>query len=162
MVTAYLGIGSNINNRMRHLEQITEILGGIKGIRITDASSVYETEPVGAIPQRNFYNAVLKINTGLSPQDLLSACNRVEQILGRKRLKKNGPRTADIDILLYGSLRGSSKTLTIPHPKMAGRRFVLVPLSEICPGVNIPGAGRADKVLKELKDGKRVTKAGGK
>ncbi len=160
MVTAYLSIGSNVGNRLNNLEQITELLGGIKGVSIKKVSSLYETAPFGGVRQRNFFNAVIKIKTNLSPLELLSVCNKVEKLLGRKRTEKNGPRTADIDILLFGSLRRKSWRLSIPHRQMTKRRFVLVPLTELAPGIIIPGAGKAKKVLTELKDDNSVIKAG--
>ncbi len=162
MVTAYLSIGSNIENRMKNLEQISEILNGIKGICLEGVSSIYKTAPVGGVKQRMFYNAVLKVRTELSPLELLLACKRVENVLGRKKTIKWGPRIADIDILLYGRKQFQSAKLVIPHKEISKRFFVLIPLYEMAPRINIPGAGNIKRVIKTLIDFKRAGKAGGK
>ena len=160
MVTAYLGIGSNIGDRMKNLERMRDILGGIKGVEVTGVSSVYETAPVGVEKQRKFYNAVVKISTSLAPLQLLSACKLVEKVLGRKKTKRWGPRTADIDILLYGSKSFRSEKLVIPHKEISKRLFVLVPLHELAPRTRIPGAGNVEQVLKAFIEPKRAGKAG--
>jgi len=152
MVTAYLSIGSNIGNRMKNLEQISEILDGIKGVNVREYSSVYETAPVGGVKQRNFYNAVLKVRTALSPIELLLACKRVESSLGRKKSVKWGPRIADIDILIYGNKQFRSTKLVIPHKEIARRAFVLFPLYELAPGIRIPGVGHIGRAIKALID----------
>ncbi len=162
MVTAYLGIGSNIGDRMKNLEHISEVLEGVKGIEISEVSSVYETAPVGVKKQRKFYNAVVKVRTVLSPLELLSACKLVENVMGRKKTIKWGPRIADVDILLYGRNSFRSKKLVIPHKEMSKRMFVLVPLYELAPRIIISGAESVKSALKALIDTKRAGKAGGK
>ena len=135
--TIYLGLGSTLGDRAAHLEQALAVLAG-EGIEIVRRSSFYATEPVGFSPQQWFLNCVVEATTELMPRQLLRATQQAENELGRRRLVRNGPRTVDIDILFYGSNVVSMPDLEIPHPRIAERRFVLVPLREIAPGLRHP------------------------
>jgi 2-amino-4-hydroxy-6-hydroxymethyldihydropteridine diphosphokinase len=137
MKTAYLGLGSNIGDREQNLREALAKLAA-PDLRVARLSSVYETEPVGFAAQRWFLNLVVEIETDLFPMQLLSRTAKIEQALGRARTVKNGPRTLDIDILLYGRAVVRSAKLEIPHPRMAERRFVLAPLAELAPDLRHP------------------------
>lgn len=135
--TVYLGLGSNLGDRAAHLEQAMEALGAA-GVEIVRRSSLYATEPLGFGAQNWFLNCVVEGATELMPRQLLRATQRVEQEMGRKKLVRNGPRIVDVDILFYGGNVVSTPDLEIPHPRIAERRFVLVPLREIAPGLRHP------------------------
>lgn len=129
----FIGLGSNLGER---LENITHALNQIQHLSktdIVDFSSIYETAPVGYGPQRQFFNQVARLQTGLDPGKLLTECMRIERHLGRKRRVKWGPRTLDVDLLFWDDKVIDTKELTVPHPHVASRRFVLEPLCEIAP-----------------------------
>lgn len=128
---AYIGIGSNIGQREHWLEQAVMSLDEHPAIEVTRCSSVYETEPIGYVDQPDFLNMVVEIATELEPYELLQACMDMERKLGRERRVHWGPRTIDLDVLLFGDRRMSSEELTLPHPRMDERLFVLIPLMEI-------------------------------
>ena len=125
MVQAYLGLGSNIGDRKQQLLKAIDLIGNIKGIKVTKQSSIYETAPIGYTDQPNFLNLCLEIETELSPQQLLKHCLDIEQQLHRVREIRWGPRTLDIDILLYSDNIIETDNLSIPHPRMQERAFVL-------------------------------------
>ena len=131
--TAYLSIGSNMGDREGLLKKSIELLNGYPDVLIQSVSSIYETDPVGFTDQPLFLNLAIKLKTSLSPQALLSIMQEVENNLERKRVQKWGPRTIDLDILLYNSVSIQTEELTIPHPRMLERAFVLIPLCEIAP-----------------------------
>jgi len=135
--TIYLGLGSNLGDRAAHLEQALARLAA-EGIEVVRRSSFYVTEPVGFGPQHWFLNCVVEASTELMPRQLLRATLQVERDLGRRRTVRNGPRTIDIDILLFGTSVVSAPDLEIPHPRLAERRFVLIPLREIAPSLRHP------------------------
>jgi 2-amino-4-hydroxy-6-hydroxymethyldihydropteridine diphosphokinase len=137
MAEIFLGLGSNIGDRHRHLERAGEELEK-DGIAVVARSSLYETEPVEAPPQDWFLNSVVGVESKLPPEELLATCLQIEERLGRVRETPLGPRTIDIDLLLYGSEVRLSPFLTLPHPRLHARRFVLVPLAEIAPDVRHP------------------------
>lgn len=139
--TAYLGLGSNIGNRTKNLELAISTISEHPEILVCAASSFYESEPVGYEDQDWFINQVVRIETSLSPYELLKVAHRIENIAGRKREIRWGPRTLDIDILLYGEMILKTPILTIPHPFLPERRFVLVPLAEIAPSLKHPVLG---------------------
>jgi 2-amino-4-hydroxy-6-hydroxymethyldihydropteridine diphosphokinase len=131
MNIAYISLGSNIGNRFRYLQQAVQLLNETKGINVNQVSSVYETDPVGYIDQAAFLNIVVELETLLTPHELLKICNEIEEELGRTREIHWGPRTVDLDILLYNEENMKTENLTIPHPRMTERGFVLIPLVEL-------------------------------
>ncbi|OEG00320.1 2-amino-4-hydroxy-6-hydroxymethyldihydropteridine diphosphokinase [Vulcanibacillus modesticaldus] len=138
MIQVFLGLGSNIGDRYQNMKEAILTLNGHKSIELIKESSIYETEPFGLKEQPDFLNMVIEINTILSPEELLEYIHEIEHKLGRKREVHWGPRTIDIDILLYGDKIIRSQNLQVPHPYLSQRLFVLVPLSEIYKG-GIPG-----------------------
>jgi len=137
MKTVYLGLGSNIGDREGNLAAAMERLAAA-GVRVTRVSSIYETEPVGFEAQRWFLNMVAEAETDLFPMQLLAHTLKIERSLGRVRTIQNGPRTIDIDILLYGKTVIRTARLEVPHPRLAERRFVLAPLVELAPDLRHP------------------------
>lgn len=133
-----------------------------RGVEVQAASSVYETEPVGLVlDQRDFYNAALRIQTDSEPEDLLDTCKAVERELGRAAGgARHGPRVIDVDLLLLGSIRYSSERLTLPHPEVRSRRFVLVPLLELDPELTLPDGTSLQEALRALGPGQEVRVAG--
>jgi 2-amino-4-hydroxy-6-hydroxymethyldihydropteridine diphosphokinase len=138
-VRGYLGLGSNEGDRLAALRTACDELGG-RGVTVVAASSVYETAPQGELlEQPDFLNACLAVETELGPEPLLDACKEVERALGRKPGgPRHGPRPIDVDVLLLGGLTHRSPRLTLPHPEVTARRFVLEPLLEIDPGLTLP------------------------
>ncbi|WP_309122851.1 2-amino-4-hydroxy-6-hydroxymethyldihydropteridine diphosphokinase [Paenibacillus sp.] len=131
MSVAYLGLGSNIGDRDVLLAQAIERLNGHPSIRVTDVSALYETDPVGYEDQPPFLNMACRIETSLAPEALLASTLTIERELGRERTVRWGPRTIDIDLLLYDNTTLNTKDLTVPHPRLMERAFVLVPLLDI-------------------------------
>ena len=146
---AFLSLGANLGDRKATIEAALQALerGGGKVVR---RSSWYETAPVGKTDQPWFLNLVVEVETPLSADDLLARCQRVERNLGRVRTERWGPRTIDIDILLYDGLAMTSPHLTIPHPRMTERRFVLLPLLEIAPDAALPDGSRLRPFLEDV------------
>jgi 2-amino-4-hydroxy-6-hydroxymethyldihydropteridine diphosphokinase len=136
----FIGLGSNLGDRAAAIEGALARLAG-RGFRTTLRSSLWLTEPVGGPPQGWFLNAVAGGETTLTPGALLEACLATERELGRIRTVRNGPRTIDVDILLFGAERRDTPGLVVPHPRLPERRFVLEPLAEIAPGVLHPVLG---------------------
>ena len=132
MAIVYIGVGSNLGDRLENIRTAFELLER-SFIHIIKTSSIIETDPVGGPAQGKFLNCVIKTETILSPEELLRTLHEIEQKLGRTREEVNGPRTIDLDILLYDDLVRSAPELTIPHPRMLERSFVLEPLKEIEP-----------------------------
>ena len=157
MKTVYLGLGSNVGDRARHLEAALAKLATPE-LRIVRVSSVYETEPVGFATQHWFYNLVAEAETNLFPMQLLARTSKIELALGRVRTVRNGPRTLDIDILLYGRAVVNTLKLEIPHPRMAERRFVLAPLAELAPDVRHPVNHQTIRALLEAAPAQAVRK----
>lgn len=141
-MNAFLGLGSNLGDRLAHLQRAVDLLGIEPGIRVTRSSRIWETDPVGGPDQPEFLNAVVEVITDLQPHDLLTACNRVEAVLGRTRDVRWGPRTIDIDILLIDALSIDDDTLTVPHPRLHMRAFALMPLLELTPDPKLPNGTR--------------------
>jgi 2-amino-4-hydroxy-6-hydroxymethyldihydropteridine diphosphokinase len=159
--TGYLGLGSNEGDRRGHLEAAVRALPE-RAVAVTASSSVYETEPVGEVlDQREFFNACVRVRTDLAPEALLDACKAVERSLGREPGGiRHGPRPIDVDVLLLGDLELSTERLTLPHPEVVDRRFVLVPLLELDPDLVVPGMGRLADALAALGEGQTVHRAG--
>lgn len=156
MEQVYVGLGSNVGDRERTLEHALRALGE-RGLEVSARSSLYLTEPMDAPPQEWFLNAVAGGRTALAPEDLLEACLDVEREMGRVRLVHRGPRTIDLDLLLYGSVVLRSPGLSVPHPRLPERRFVLVPLDEIAPDVVHPVLGLSvHELLERCPDTSRV------
>lgn len=139
MPKAYLGLGGNIGNPKKNIQEALKLLEGFNALKVTKLSSYYETAPVGYEKQPWFVNVVAEIDTILKPYELLTLCNTVEYELKRVRLIRWGPRTIDIDILLYEGYESKDSMLTVPHPRMCERAFVIVPLMEIAPDLHING-----------------------
>lgn len=132
MNTSYIGIGSNLGNRQENIKLAVKKINALEDTKVIKLSRLIETKPVGGPSrQSRFLNAVLKIKTNLTPQRLLKKLKKIEQALGRVKTVPNGPRTIDLDILLYGDKIINTKKLVIPHPRMFERDFVMRPLLEI-------------------------------
>jgi 2-amino-4-hydroxy-6-hydroxymethyldihydropteridine diphosphokinase len=157
----YLGLGSNVGDRRAMLRRAAAELPR-RGVAVLASSSVYETEPVGLVlDQRDFYNACLRVRTAFEPDELLDACKEVERALGREAGGvRHGPRPIDVDVLLLGSLEYSSARLTLPHPEVLSRRFVLVPLLELDPELTLPDGRRVADGLSALAEGQDVRRVG--
>jgi 2-amino-4-hydroxy-6-hydroxymethyldihydropteridine diphosphokinase len=157
----YLGLGSNLGDRREHLQAAVERLPE-HGVQVLASSSVYETEPVGLVlDQPEFLNAALRIETAHEPIALLAACKAVEGEVGRQAAGiRHGPRVIDVDVLLLDGVSYQSERLTLPHPEVASRRFVLVPLLELDPDLELPGGERLSGSLAALGDGQSVRLAG--
>ena len=148
MKRVYLSLGSNIGDRAGNLRNAVARLAELD-IRVLRASRMYETEPVDYKAQAWFLNQVVEAETALFPMQLLTRTGRVERELGRTRTVPKGPRTIDIDILLYGAARVATARLEIPHPRMAERRFVLAPLAELAPLLRHPVTHRTVRQMLE-------------
>ncbi len=138
-VVAYLGLGSNLGDREGYLRRAVELLGQEAGIEVERVSSIYETEPVGFTDQPRFLNQVVEVKTTLDPAALLARALAVEAALGRVRGERWGPRVIDVDLLVYGDAVVREPGLEVPHPRLAERAFVLVPLAELAPDLRLPG-----------------------
>lgn len=128
---AYLGIGTNIGNRMQNLQDAVDSLNLLPATEVIDVSNIYETDPVGYDNQDDFLNIVVEVETDFDSDTLLGACLGIEAGLGRVRTIKNGPRKIDIDLLLYGDEVKNTSSLILPHPRMTERNFVLKPLLDL-------------------------------
>jgi 2-amino-4-hydroxy-6-hydroxymethyldihydropteridine diphosphokinase len=156
----YLGLGSNVGDRREQLQAAVDLLPS-HGVRVLASSSTYDTDPVGEVPdQPAFLNACVRIETALGPEALLDACKAVEAALGRASGGvRHGPRPVDADVLLLGDEAYASERLEIPHRELARRRFVLVPLLELDPGLRLPDGTSLAGALAALK-GQVVRRAG--
>lgn len=160
MARAYIGLGSNVGDRLENLS------AGVKGLILADdvvlvgKSGVYDSEPVGLKDQPDFLNAVVAVETTLTPYELLSLVHKIELGQGRQRIKRWGPRTLDMDILIFGDIELDDPKLLIPHPRLKERRFVLEPLLEVEPDVRLPDGTPARRLLGELGDDQAVWRSG--
>lgn len=139
MPRAYLGLGSNLGDKVENLREAVMLIDEGPQTQVVAKSSLYATAPVGYLDQDDFVNGVIEIETELTPEELLALCQSVEQSLRRVRLIRWGPRTIDVDVLLYEDVVSLDPVLTLPHPRMHERAFVLVPLSELNAGLEISG-----------------------
>ncbi|HAQ06149.1 MAG TPA: 2-amino-4-hydroxy-6-hydroxymethyldihydropteridine diphosphokinase, partial [Bacillus bacterium] len=135
---AYIALGSNMGDRFGYLKKAILLLEGHEKIKVVNTSSIFETDPVGYTDQDQFLNMAIHVLTSLKPLELLDACLRVEEETGRKRDIRWGPRTLDLDILLYNHENIETEKLTIPHPRMSERAFVILPLIEMNPNIKLP------------------------
>jgi 2-amino-4-hydroxy-6-hydroxymethyldihydropteridine diphosphokinase len=157
---AYISAGSNLGERYNYLKRATMLLHQNEKIKVVNASSIYETDPVGYLDQDRFLNMVIKVNTSLGAYELLDAIMAIEKELGRKREIRWGPRTLDLDILLYNQDNINSEKLIVPHPRMQDRAFVMVPLLEIQPDIKLPTKEGSFSSLDSIpdKEGVRIWK----
>lgn len=157
MATGYLGLGSNVGERLRHLKDAVAALPA-RGVQVLRSSSVYETEPVGlVVEQGEFLNACIRIETALEPEELLDACKAVESELGRRAGgMRHGPREIDVDVLILDGVTHRSARMEVPHPSILERRFVLVPLLELNPELALPDGRSLAAALDALGHGQAV------
>lgn len=153
MANVYLSLGSNMESRIGYLEKAISKLRLMKDSEVTAISSIYETDPVGYIDQPSFLNLVVCLKTTLPPFELLAETQQIENELGRKREIRWGPRTIDLDILLYDQENMKMESLTLPHPRMWQRSFVIIPLLEVAPDLSFDVQGVSLKqVYDQLQD----------
>lgn len=150
MTIVYLGLGSNVGDREKNLQDALNEISSYEGITVRNISSLYETEPVGVKEQPWFLNAVVELETNLPPMEVLGINKAIEKKLHRKETYKWGPRIIDIDLLLYGNCEISEPNLKVPHPEMHLRGFVLIPLAELAPALKIPGKTKLNDLIGEL------------
>lgn len=152
MPRAYVALGSNLGDRERTLREALDALGAEDGVEVVAVSRLIETEPVGVVDQPRFLNGVAALETEHSALALLDLLLDVERRFGRVRegVPAHGPRTLDLDLLLYGNAEIDEPGLRVPHPRMHERAFVLRPLAELAPGLEIPGRGAVEAILAEL------------
>ncbi|HLR42749.1 MAG TPA: 2-amino-4-hydroxy-6-hydroxymethyldihydropteridine diphosphokinase [Pseudogracilibacillus sp.] len=158
MNIAYISLGSNIEPRESYMEKAIALLQAHDQIDIIKRSSIYETAPVGYLDQSQFLNMVIQIKTSLKNMELLRACQAIENELGRERTIENGPRTMDLDILLYNNENRDLEELRIPHPRIHERAFVLIPLYEIAPDIALPTSGvLIEDILHKISEKEKAT-----
>jgi 2-amino-4-hydroxy-6-hydroxymethyldihydropteridine diphosphokinase len=152
-VTAYVALGANLGDPAAALKEAETLIGRIPGVFLESSSGLYRTEPIESSGP-DYFNAVVRVRTSLSARELLHALQAIENRLGRVRPAGvvNAPRTMDLDLLLYADLISADAELTVPHPRMHERAFVLVPLAEIAPDAEIPGKGRVFNFLPSVAD----------
>jgi 2-amino-4-hydroxy-6-hydroxymethyldihydropteridine diphosphokinase len=150
-VKAYVGVGANLGDRRATIERAIELLRAVPGVELLAVSFLRETDPVGFEEQPRFLNGAVELETTLEPRELLDQLLRIERELGRTREgPRFGPRTIDLDLLVYGDARLDEQGLTIPHPRLHERRFALEPLAELAPELEIPGRGPVERLLSGL------------
>jgi len=157
---AFIGLGSNLAHPRRQLAKAIARLDALRGVRVIVVSPNYVTAPIGGVPQPDYVNAVALVETTLSPRVLLAQLHAIERRQKRRRdatTLRNAPRTLDLDLLLYGARRIRSPQLTLPHPRMHERAFVLRPLTDVARNVRIPGRGLARRFLPEVR-GQRIAR----
>jgi 2-amino-4-hydroxy-6-hydroxymethyldihydropteridine diphosphokinase len=147
---AYVGLGANLGPREVTLLRAVELLAATDGIDVVAVSQLRETEPVGVVDQPPFLNGAVMIDTTLTPRPLLEVLLEVERALGRVRGERWGPRTVDLDLLVYGDERVDEHGLHVPHPRLHERRFALEPLADLDPKLSVPGVGDVSTLLAEL------------
>ena len=150
MANAFVGIGSNLGDREDHLRRAVELLAAEDAISVLASSQVRETEPVGPVAQGPFLNGAVRVETELAPRELLERLLAIEERLGRVRRERFGPRTIDLDLLVYEDAVVDEPGLTLPHPLLHERRFALEPLAELAPDLEIPGRGSVSALLSKL------------
>jgi 2-amino-4-hydroxy-6-hydroxymethyldihydropteridine diphosphokinase len=151
-VTAYVGLGSNLDHPREHVLAALDELGRLPQTQVVSRSRLYRSAPLGHAAQPDFVNAVACLETALEPPRLLTELQAIERLHGRERPFPHAPRTLDLDLLIYGEAVINSASLTVPHPRMHQRAFVLCPLAEICPAASVPGRGTAAQLLRNCPD----------
>lgn len=163
MPVAYIGLGSNLAQPELQLRQALEALAALPQTQVIAQSSLYVSEPLGPADQPDYVNAVAALETDLAPLELLAELQAIEVRQGRVREGERwGPRTLDLDVLLYGDLQSDDPQLTLPHPGLYERNFVLYPLAEIAPGLEIPGQGPLEELLARCARGRLEKLSSGK
>lgn len=157
MTRVYIGLGSNLGNPEENLREALNMIDCKPEIKVTAVSSLYLTEPVGLENQPWFYNCVAELETELNPEEFLDILQHIENELGRVRTIRWGPRTVDLDILLYGNLTIDTERLTVPHPRMQERAFVMVPLDEIASSAQFPDGQFVGEIRRNLKNEKKYS-----
>lgn len=150
MATAYIGLGANLDRPEQHIRRALDDLSHAPGIDQLEYSTLYRSAPMGPAGQPDYINAVAKLTTSLTPHNLLSTLQMIEHAHGRVRAEYWGPRTLDLDLLIYDDLQINTTTLTVPHPGIKHRGFVLVPLADLASDLFIPGCGRVSELLATL------------
>lgn len=150
MARAYVALGANLGDPAAQIESAISRMSQLPQTRLLARSQLYRTAPLGPAGQPDYCNAVVALDTGLAPEPLLDALQRIETDLGRVRGEHWGARHLDLDLLLHGDTRCASSRLSLPHPQLAHRRFVLQPLAEITPGLELPGHGAIEARLAAL------------
>jgi 2-amino-4-hydroxy-6-hydroxymethyldihydropteridine diphosphokinase len=150
VTVAYVGLGANIGPREVTLLRAVDLLAESDGVDMVAVSQLRETEPVGIVDQPGFLNGVAQVRTSLSPRALLDLLLEIETSLGRVRGERWGPRTVDLDLLLYGREQIDEPGLRVPHPRLHERAFALEPLAELDPELDVPGLGRVSELLAAL------------
>ena len=150
-VSAYIGLGANLGDAQATLHDAMQLIGALPHSELRSRSALYRTAPVDATGP-DYLNAVVRLDTGLTPPALLAALQRIETTHGRQRSVRNAPRTLDLDLLLYGDQCIDTPELVLPHPRLQLRAFVLRPLAEIAPDLDVPGCGRVVDLLAPLAD----------
>jgi 2-amino-4-hydroxy-6-hydroxymethyldihydropteridine diphosphokinase len=150
---AFVGLGSNLGDREAWLRRAVAALGSLPGTEIRGVSRIRETEPVGMTDQPRFLNGAVEVETSLGARELLEALLEIERGLGRERsgVPRGGPRTVDLDLLLYGEAVITEQGLEVPHPRLPERRFVLEPLADLDPDLEVPAKGGVQALLAELR-----------
>ncbi|ACV61190.1 2-amino-4-hydroxy-6-hydroxymethyldihydropteridin epyrophosphokinase [Desulfofarcimen acetoxidans DSM 771] len=156
---AFIGVGSNMGQTHDNIHKAINLLSQTPGVEVINAAPFYETEPVGYTEQNWFVNSVIEVYADLSPQDLLVRLQEIENMLGRVRTVHWGPRTMDLDLLLYGDERVEEVNLIVPHPRLTERAFVMVPLADLAPNLVMPGGETAAILAERLKKEQLVTNA---
>ncbi|MEM9103572.1 MAG: 2-amino-4-hydroxy-6-hydroxymethyldihydropteridine diphosphokinase [Pseudomonadota bacterium] len=149
-ITAYIGLGSNIDDRKRHIVTAIDEINLLNAVHVMKRSSIYRSPPMAGMTQPDYFNAVIQVNTSLSPFELLSALQMIEDTHGRTRTVKWGSRTLDLDLLVFGNAMIDTHVLTVPHYGLKERDFVLAPLCEIDEALVLPDGSRIKQLLSEL------------
>lgn len=153
---AYLGLGSNVGDRLANLRQGVDLISKTDGVRLEAVGGLYETEPVGVRDQPWFLNTAVRIATTLGPRELLVAAKSVEARVGRTPTFRWGPREIDVDVLLYGDSRIAEPDLVVPHPRLAERLFVLLPLRDVNPGWQSPSGDTIDELIERMRGSQEI------
>jgi 2-amino-4-hydroxy-6-hydroxymethyldihydropteridine diphosphokinase len=147
---AYVGLGANLGSREETLRRAVELLGDADGVEVVAVSELHETDPVGVVDQPRFLNGAVEVDTTRTPRELLDLLLEIERSLGRMRAERWGPRTVDLDLLVYGDEVVDEPGLRVPHPHLHERRFALEPLADLDPELEVPGRGAVSTLLAAL------------